>query len=173
LSTSGKRKQGVTDCSGTTSFGKYGIIKGSDYKKMQRSFEVWLAEIKGLDSSLPKWEIQKYFSNFVEDFNTATLPHIKYYNYDKWEMEEYQRQKQEAEKCSSSKSDMLKHEENIRRKALEKQQREWEMVRKGMSVEKVDQMKRQARLKAELVNAYKTGDEEKRKKLQRRLEPEK
>jgi hypothetical protein len=33
-------------------------------------------------------------------------------------------------------------------------------------------MKHQARIKAEMVNAYRVGDEETRKKLQRRLNPD-
>ena len=38
--------------------------------------------------------------------------------------------------------------------------------------EKIEEMKRQQLLKHELELAFKTGDEEKRKKLQKRLEPE-
>lgn len=40
----------------------------------------------------------------VQDFNTATMPHDKYYNYDHWEMAEYQRKQQEAQRQSALKS---------------------------------------------------------------------
>lgn len=38
-------------------------------------------------------EVMKYFRDFMEDYNTATMPHEKYYHYDKWEMADYQRRK--------------------------------------------------------------------------------
>ena len=41
-----------------------------------------------------------------------------------------------------------------------------------MSREKVQEMKRQQQLKAELEMAFKTGDQEKVKKLKAKLEPE-
>eukprot|EP00977_Amphora_coffeiformis_P016960 scaffold5383_cov222-Amphora_coffeaeformis.AAC.1 len=73
---------------GAPTFGSYGIIKAADFLRMQRSFQVWLAEVKGIPS-LPgsKHEQQKYFADFCEDFNTATMPHQKYYDYEKWEMQ--------------------------------------------------------------------------------------
>lgn len=29
----------------------------------------------------------------MEDYNTATMPHEKYYNYERWEMADYQARK--------------------------------------------------------------------------------
>lgn len=79
-------------------FGKYGIIRESDLRtsnKVQRNFEIWLEEVKGVPqgTSVPKWEMTESFKEYAEDFNTVTLPHQKYYDYDKWEMEEYNRKK--------------------------------------------------------------------------------
>ena len=31
------------------------------------------------------------FKDFIEDYNTATMPHDKYYNLEAWEMKEYRR----------------------------------------------------------------------------------
>ena len=31
------------------------------------------------------------FKDFIEDYNTATMPHEKYYNYEAWEMTEYRK----------------------------------------------------------------------------------
>lgn len=31
------------------------------------------------------------FKDFIEDYNTATMPHDKYYNLEAWEMNEYRR----------------------------------------------------------------------------------
>ena len=38
--------------------------------------------------NMPKREQLEYFSEFCEDYNTATMPHKKYYNYEEWEMQE-------------------------------------------------------------------------------------
>ena len=57
-----------------------------------------MEEVKGVPSfSGPKWELQEYYKEYMEDFNTATLPHIKYYNYDKWETEEYEKNKEQGQ----------------------------------------------------------------------------
>jgi len=38
-------------------------------------------------------EVMKYFRDFMEDYNTATMPHEKFYHYEKWEIADYQRRK--------------------------------------------------------------------------------
>ena len=35
----------------------------------------------------------EFFKEFMEDYNTATLPHAKYYNYEAWEALDYEKQK--------------------------------------------------------------------------------
>ena len=125
------------------------------------------------------------FKEYAEDYNTATLPHLKYYNYDKWEMEEYTRKKREAEAAAASKDggiaggsggnvalDEFRHREEMAKKAKKKKLEELQLVQYAMTAEKREEMKNQARLRHEMAVAYKTGDEETRKRLQRRLEPE-
>mmetsp|Transcript_1566 Transcript_1566/g.2290 ORF Transcript_1566/g.2290 Transcript_1566/m.2290 type:complete len:343 (-) Transcript_1566:206-1234(-) len=154
-------------------FGKYGIIKESDFRTKQRDFEVWLAEVKGIQAFTgPKWELMNYFKEYMEDYNTATMPHVKYYNYDKWEMEEYQRQKKNTAAIGGVISDEARHLEEMRNAREEKRKVEMNMVMGTMSKEKIAEMKRQQLLKHEMAQAFKTGDDEKRKKIQKRLEPE-
>jgi hypothetical protein len=160
---------------GLPSFGKYGVLKANDYHKQQRSFTVWLEEVKGILSfSGPKWELQNYFKDYMEDFNTATLPHIKYYDYEKWEMEDYQ--KNNAASATSNKStaqrDEALHMQSLQEKAQEKRHEEIKLVRNMMSTEKREEMKRKAELQAEMAHAYKTGDQETYLRLKSRLEPE-
>ena len=33
----------------------------------------------------------QHFKQFMEDYNTATMPHVKFYYYERWEMAEYER----------------------------------------------------------------------------------
>ncbi|EEC45092.1 predicted protein [Phaeodactylum tricornutum CCAP 1055/1] len=81
--------EGNDDSTGLPVFGKYGLLKPSDLHKMKRSFDVWMAEVQGIPAfNGPKWELQQYFATYVEDYNTATLPHKKYYDYDKWEIDD-------------------------------------------------------------------------------------
>ena len=52
-------------------------------------FSLWLVEVKGSGRDrLGKREEKEMFAQFVEDYNTATLPHVKYYNVEKWERAE-------------------------------------------------------------------------------------
>ncbi|KAL6617378.1 hypothetical protein LY90DRAFT_395319 [Neocallimastix californiae] len=55
----------------------------------EAEFRSWLIEVKNISfESLPTSGIKQYFAEYMEDYNTATLPHIKYYNLEKYEMEE-------------------------------------------------------------------------------------
>ena len=162
---------------GAPVFGKYGILKASDFHTKQRSFEIWMAEVKGMPEYRgPKWETQQYFDEYREDYNTATLPHKKYYDYDKWEMAEYTKQKEKQREAmtgtASGKADEVRHQLEQRRLAQQKQLADANLVMSMMSREKVEEMKRQQVLKAELEMAFKTGDTEKVKKLKAKLEPE-
>ena len=121
----------------------------------------------------------EYFKEYAEDYNTATLPHVKYYDYDRWEMEEHQRKKREAESVAAGGDglqeaalDEWRHKEEMAQRAKQKQMEELMRVQRSMTLEKVEEMKHQARLRHELAVAYKTGDEETRRRLQKRLEPE-
>ena len=72
-------------------YGKYGIIREQDYFKKQREFEVYMDEIKHMPGIIGqgKREIMEHFKEFCEDYNTATMPNTKYYNLERWEMEQY------------------------------------------------------------------------------------
>jgi alpha-galactosidase/6-phospho-beta-glucosidase family protein len=59
-----------------------------------------MTEVKNMAGIMgqSKREIMEYFKSYIEDYNTATMPHEKYYNYERWEMENYRRE--QAEKAS-------------------------------------------------------------------------
>jgi hypothetical protein len=47
---------------------------------------MWATEVQKVDIEiLPKFEEKELFRTFMEDFNTGTLPHKKYYNLDLYE----------------------------------------------------------------------------------------
>ncbi|KDR82606.1 hypothetical protein GALMADRAFT_238009 [Galerina marginata CBS 339.88] len=68
-------------------WGKYGIISDIDIFTKDQEFRTWLVEERKVNpETISKDQQKKEFSRFVEDYNTATLPHEKYYN-----MEAYDR----------------------------------------------------------------------------------
>ncbi|KAJ1310616.1 hypothetical protein OPQ81_009146 [Rhizoctonia solani] len=72
----------------TGQWGQYGIINESHLYEKDAEFRTWLVEeCKINPESLSKDATRKQFARFVEDYNTATLPHPKFYN-----MASYERQ---------------------------------------------------------------------------------
>lgn len=158
-------------------FGMYGVIRDTDFmtsSKVKRSFERWMEEVKGVPqgANIARWEVTNFMKEYAEDFNTATLPHVKYYDYDKWEMEDYNKRKEESKRKKGALSDEIEYQEEMKKRAEEKRRREFEMVKAMMSKDRIDEMKKQSQLRAELQNAYRVGDEKTRKRLQKKLEPE-
>jgi hypothetical protein len=161
----------------TPTFGQYGILKPSDMGKMQRSFEIWLSEIHGVhlsSSNIPKYELQQYFDTYREDFNTATLPHVKYYNYDKWELEEHNRLRQNEamqDRSSTVLEDERNHAKKLQLLAKQKEQAAMQLVAASMNSSKIADMQQQKQLQAQMQVAFKMGDSETYRKLKEKLQP--
>lgn len=124
-----------------------------------------------------------HFKTYMEDYNTATMPHDKYYNYERWEMAEYQRSKFEQQQRASSSSEFDAptsfNDEEVRRRELRKQKedaenKEFQQLKQKMAANKDIQgdMRRQAQLSTELQLAFKRGDTATVKRLERKLAPE-
>lgn len=113
---------------------------------------------------------------FIEDYNTATLPHAKYYNFDKWEEDEYNREKMKAaKKKKRTRTEFNDEEELHASKRLQQQmkaQQRFEETLRGMDQEKIEEMRLQKQLQNEMQAAYKRGDMEKVRELEKRLAPE-
>ncbi|KIL60118.1 hypothetical protein M378DRAFT_14388 [Amanita muscaria Koide BX008] len=72
-----KKKHG----SSSSTWGKYGTISESDIFNKSQEFHTWLVEERKINpETISKEQNRKEFAQFVEDYNTATLPHEKYYN---------------------------------------------------------------------------------------------
>lgn len=128
----------------------------------------------------------QHFKSYMEDFNTATMPHEKYYNYEAWEMAEYKRQQQEQHRKLTAQTDddggyatYNLNDEEIRKKELKKikqdqENQEFLTLKQKMSSNKdvQESMRRQAQLNTELQQAFKRGDTATVKRLERILAPE-
>lgn len=167
------KRDDYSDDSGRPSFGKYGIIRSSDMTRMKRSFEIWLAEVQGVpDFNGSRYELLEYYKTYMEDYNTATLPHKKYYDYDKWEMDEYRKQQSKEENHASlslARHDERRHQLERKARAEKLQQEQTQLTKSLMDGYKIQDMKRQADLRAQMQRAYKMGDDETYNRLKERL----
>jgi hypothetical protein len=124
----------------------------------------------------------KYFKSFIEDYNTATMPSSKFYNYERWEMLEYKRaqeamnERRSAEKEGASYlfDDEMEKKAEIKRLREKAEIEQFELVKSRMigNKDKREDMRHQEVLRAELKLAYKQGDSERVQRLERVLAPD-
>ncbi|KAI0690789.1 hypothetical protein C8T65DRAFT_745695 [Cerioporus squamosus] len=82
-----KSKKDKKWCCQPPPVGKYGIISETDLYNKEQEFRAWLVEERKINpETISKDQTKKEFARFVEDYNTATLPHEKFYH-----MEQYER----------------------------------------------------------------------------------
>lgn len=162
-------------------YGKYGIIREEDFFRKQREFEAYMSEVKKMPGIMGqgKREIREYFKSFMEDYNTATMPHVKFYNYEAWEVEDYKRQQDKKVSRHSSKiPDTFNDEEErraeIRRGREQLEKREFDTLLSKLARDKNlrEDMRRQDELRLEYQMAYKQGDMDKVKRIEKLLAPD-
>lgn len=67
-------------------WGKHGIIAETDIYTKDQEFRAWLVEEKMLNpETLSKAKEKEIFKSFMEEYNTGTLPHDKFYDVSKYE----------------------------------------------------------------------------------------
>lgn len=77
-----KKKKGTV----ASEWGKFGIINDSDLYNKDPEFRAWLLEEQKINpETISKDQTRKQFAKYVEDYNTGTLPHEKYYNLSRYE----------------------------------------------------------------------------------------
>lgn len=115
---------------------------------------------------------------FIEDYNTATMPHEKYYNYEQWEMAEYRRKQDKAARKSSVVQETFNDEEERKKELMaarakaEKEQFNNLLGKMASDKDQREAMRRQDLLKVELQMAYKQGDMTTVRRLEKLLAPE-
>ena len=134
----------------------------------------------------------QHFQSYIEDYNTATMPHMKYYNYDSWELEQYRIEQLKKQKEGSKKPgyvyddddddgggmSVVSDEEMRRRELLQQRQiqsnQDFQNLKQQMKSDTTGlraDIRRQDELKGELQLAYKYNDRDTVKRLERLLEP--
>uniref|UniRef100_A0AAV1UKA5 Uncharacterized protein n=1 Tax=Peronospora matthiolae TaxID=2874970 RepID=A0AAV1UKA5_9STRA len=173
--TDGSRKLAVDQ----DEYGKYGILRESDFHCKSVSFHAWLRDVKKMgEFNGPKWEAMELFKEYMEDYNTCTMPHEKYYDIETYEMRRYQKQQRKAfdkqKGASSDKAiDALADEERVRRERLDargkKEQEEFRLVLQLMDKDKIEAMREQERLRAQMQLMYKSGNVQEARRLEQIL----
>ena len=173
-------------------YGKFGIIREDMYYQKQKEFEAYVIDVKKKPEILnqSKRDVMLAFSDYVEDYNTATLPHEKYYSYDSWEVKEYTRKKLiDKNNQSISNQYLLDDDSNVdfnsfNDEAMKKKEAKLKMeYEKKLEFEAVknrllssqtvrDDMRRQEQLYGELSVAYKSNDADMIQKLGNQLKPD-
>eukprot|EP01035_Chromulina_nebulosa_P018916 gene18916-24720_t len=148
----------------------------------QREFEAYMTEVKGQPGILgqSKFEIMKAFKSYIEDYNTATLPHKKYYNYESWEIEDYKSKQSQSSKANDNTkefdflSDEREKQSEMKRLKEKNEKDAFSKIYSQMNYDKDkrESMKRQDTIKTEIQQAFKQGDNEKVRRLERLLAPD-
>lgn len=116
------------------------------------------------------------FKEYMEDYNTCTLPHEKYYDVEKYEMRRYQKEQQRAHKklaAAASELDALADEERVRRERREqrekREQEEFRLVLQMMDKDKIEAMRHQEHMRAQMQMHYKSGNVAEARRLEQIL----
>ncbi|PFH37907.1 hypothetical protein BESB_002480 [Besnoitia besnoiti] len=172
-----KEKDFYSSGSVTNQYGKYGLLQESDMWTKRAEFSLWLLEVKERSlEELSGWEERELFKDYMEDYNTATLPSKKYYNLEIFEA------KQRMKKTNLQETrELTDFDDEARRKreikSMIDQRRVLEAQAQLRSMredrEKVDDMRQQKLLKSKIETLYRMGENAEAKKLAELLEPDK
>ncbi|KAF9110118.1 hypothetical protein BGX27_006750 [Mortierella sp. AM989] len=67
-------------------YGTHGILTPADMWNKESEFQAWLMEVKNLNpETIAHNKMKDHFIGFMEDYNTVTMPHEKFYNLKLWE----------------------------------------------------------------------------------------
>ena len=99
------------------------MLSHTDLYNKQAEFHAWLLEVKKTHrEALNRREEKELWLHFMEDFNTATLPHAKYYDIEHWARQQReQRQQAGGGQRDDEKDAALTDEERVR---LDRRRRE-------------------------------------------------
>lgn len=122
----------------------------------------------------------KYFKDYIEDYNTATMPSEKYYDIERWEMEQYRLEQIEKSNRSSSRAEISSFDdetfvkEELRKQKERQKQLDFLKIKSNISnnQELREEMKHQETLLLQMKDAYRRGDMETVRKIEKRLAPD-
>jgi len=165
----------------STQFGKYGVLKAEDFYNKKPEFLCWAMEVKAQNiDHLGQMEMKNLFKEYIEDYNTATMPSKKYYNLQTWDnmMAKKQHKKKvgdemsEAQKAAlASFDDEKARKEEIKHLQAKKHEdaitKEVQKFRTDKA--KVEEMKTQERLRTQVEMLNKAGLSKEAEKIKQKM----
>lgn len=160
-------------------YGKYGLIRDTDMYSKRPEFQLWAMEVKKIDiEAMPRSEEKEMFKDYMEEYNTATLPHKKYYDLDMYEKQQAAKAARKGISAKEGAVERTAFDDEMERKremaeerkrlAAERMQRAYNELR---TTDKAKDMREQQMLRSQMELAYKTGDHKKAEKLAELLKP--
>ncbi|KAG2500043.1 hypothetical protein HYH03_002323 [Edaphochlamys debaryana] len=164
---------------GAMDFGKYGIIREADGYAKRNEFILWALDVKKVDvENLGKFEERDLFKDYMEDYNTGTLPHRKYYDLEAYERAKAAKAAAKGAKAAAKGGKKAVNDEEALRQEREEERRKLaaermqDAYRQIKYSDKAQAMRDQEMLRAKMNLAYKTGDLAEAQRLHARLEPD-
>merc|ERR1712217_742481 len=157
----GVKKKNKNMGASSNQFGKYGVIKVEDFFNKKPEFLAWASEVRKEDTNvMGQMKMRELFKEYVEDYNTATMPSEKYYNLQVWDTKmSFKRQKKnrgdemtDAQKASfASFDDETARREEIKHLQAKKQDQQItdEVRRMRLNKAKVEEMRHQELLRTQ------------------------
>mmetsp|Transcript_13660 Transcript_13660/g.35083 ORF Transcript_13660/g.35083 Transcript_13660/m.35083 type:complete len:373 (-) Transcript_13660:283-1401(-) len=175
-----KEKQQVPRSAALTEqYGKYGIIRESDYERKRGDFQLWASEVKKMEvEAMPKWEEKELFKEYCEDYNTGTLAHKKYYDYDAYVRVQAAKDAKKSGRKGDEERTTFNDEDERRRQIAQQRADEIESRKKQAynelryTTNKAQEMREQEMLREEMKMLYRTGKMTEARKIQERLNPD-
>lgn len=158
-------------------YGKYGLIRETDLYNKRPEFQLWAIDVKKIDiEAMPRSEEKEMFTDFMEEYNTASLPHKKYYNLELYEKQQAARAARKGITLVSQERTAFDDETERRKElAAERARQQAESLQRAYeelkTTDKAQDMREQQMLRAQMTLAYQTGDRAKAEKLAAVLKP--
>mmetsp|Transcript_9697 Transcript_9697/g.17030 ORF Transcript_9697/g.17030 Transcript_9697/m.17030 type:complete len:281 (-) Transcript_9697:94-936(-) len=171
-----KRKRANRDAV-SNQFGKYGVLKQEDFFNKKPEFLAWASEVKKADTDqMGQMQLKDLFKEYVEDYNTATMPTKKYYNLQVWDSHQAMKRNKknrgdemtEAQRASlTSFDDEQARREEIKHIQARKQEQQIadEVKKMRTNKSKVEDMRKQDILRTQRDMLNKAGHTEEAKKI--------
>ncbi|CAE8586881.1 unnamed protein product, partial [Polarella glacialis] len=179
----GAKKKNRSGVAVSNQYGKYGIIKPEDFFNKKPEFLSWAMDVKKSNTdAMGQMQQRDLFKEYIEDYNTATMPCKKYYNMGVWEQETAAKRKKKlmaTDLDEKERNSLVSFDDENARKmemAANKAKKHENLIKQEvgnlrMNKEKAEEMMHQTRLRGQVDMLRQTGHEGKALELQARMDP--
>ncbi|CAE8658277.1 unnamed protein product, partial [Polarella glacialis] len=167
----GAKKKNRSGVAVSNQYGKYGIIKPEDFFNKKPEFLSWAMDVKKSNTdAMGQMQQRDLFKEYIEDYNTATMPCKKYYNMGVWEQETAAKRKKKlmaTDLDEKERNSLVSFDDENARKmemAANKAKKHENLIKQEvgnlrMNKEKAEEMMHQTRLRGQVDMLRQTGHE--------------